>query len=219
VHHDEPAAGVWVCPDARRDEDVDWLVYYRVVEQEEELVIAEVRVVPAPSSEKEMRWLGFGFRRPAQRPRVYAEPAIPVGGLTVRRLRAALHKDEAIAMARSEGAVDKVVRDRSPSSRFPRLFTDDALKTPRRVGRRGHPDRFYAELAARYVAAMETGSKAPVAAVAKKLGHGYTPEYVRDALHRARTRGLLTRPPQGRAGGRLTDKGREALTATREGNS
>jgi hypothetical protein len=92
------------------------------------------------------------------------------------------------------------------------MFSAKSIKAPRRVGRRGRPDSYYAKLAAEYVAAIESGSPRPVAAVAKKLGRGYTVEYVRDALYRARSRGLLTGPPRGRVGGRLTDKGRAALT-------
>jgi hypothetical protein len=99
------------------------------------------------------------------------------------------------------------------------LFSEQALEAPRRVGRRGRPDLYYARLAAAYVSAVESGNPRPVAAVAEQLGDGYSSAYVRDALHRARERGLLIRPPRGRAGGRLTNKALAMLDENKEKKS
>jgi hypothetical protein len=80
----------------------------------------------------------------------------------------------------------------------------DALKEPRRPGRRGRDDAFFAAFAAEYVARVAEGSSRPVAELAKR--RHLSPERVRDVLHQARTRELLTRPASGKAGGHLTEK-------------
>src|SRR5215218_7362676 len=43
------------------------------------------------------------------------------------------------------------------------LFSEAAILTPRKFGRRPRPDHFYAELAAEYLAAVKSGSRRPVA--------------------------------------------------------
>jgi hypothetical protein len=80
-----------------------------------------------------------------------------------------------------------------------------------RQGKR-RPDSFYAWIASLYLEAVAAGSPSAVRDTATRLGPGYEPGFVRDALTRARKRKLLTRPdtPK-RAGGELTQLGREAL--------
>ena len=80
-----------------------------------------------------------------------------------------------------------------------------------RPGRSGRPDIFYARLAAEYIELLRTGST-PTKDLAEK--HHYSPASMRDYLNKARSRGLLTRPQRGRAGGELTDKARRLLNAT-----
>lgn len=77
-----------------------------------------------------------------------------------------------------------------------------------RPGRRGRADIFYARIAADYVELLATSST-PTKDLAKK--HHYGESQMRDFLNKARTRGLLTRPERGRAGGQLTQKGRDLL--------
>lgn len=80
----------------------------------------------------------------------------------------------------------------------------------KRRGRPGRPDIFYARLAASYVEALMAGSRSPTADVAKNFL--YSPEHVRDAIHTARERGLLSRPPgKGRPGGQLTERAKAML--------
>jgi hypothetical protein len=72
-----------------------------------------------------------------------------------------------------------------------------------RTGRPGRPNLWYAQLAAEYVNALAHGSRSPTAEIAKRRYHDVS--HIRDALHEARERGLLTRPPaRGRPGGQLT---------------
>lgn len=78
-----------------------------------------------------------------------------------------------------------------------------------RPGRAGRSDAYYALWAARYV--EKTGSPRPVAELAEE--HGLKPAQIRDLVHTARVRKLLTKTGRGRSGGYLTAKGRAALTA------
>ena len=78
-----------------------------------------------------------------------------------------------------------------------------------RAGRKGRSDIFYARLARDYVKAIERGSKRPVEKIAK--ARNLPKERVRDMLHAARKRGLLTRGFRGHSVGELTEKGRKLL--------
>jgi hypothetical protein len=86
-----------------------------------------------------------------------------------------------------------------------------------RPGQRGRPDLEYAQLADAYLALLnqaETTAK-PTKALAEQL---YLSESrVANLLSEARRRELLTKPPPGRAGGRLTATA-ERLLAQREGD-
>jgi hypothetical protein len=79
----------------------------------------------------------------------------------------------------------------------------------RRPGRRGRPDVFYARLAAEYVDLL-SASSTPTKDLAER--HNYSATSVRDFLNQARTRGLLTRSQQGRAGGELTEAALKLLS-------
>jgi hypothetical protein len=79
----------------------------------------------------------------------------------------------------------------------------------RRPGRRGRPNLFYAEVAARYVYLLSKGSK-PTKRLAEEMC--ISSSAARDLLNEARQRGLITRPPvKGRPGGGLTDMAEELL--------
>jgi hypothetical protein len=75
----------------------------------------------------------------------------------------------------------------------------------RRPGRRGHDDRYYAQLAMAYEAWQTTPEKLEVRARQVHL----TVSGLRAALHTARTKGFLTKAPPGRAGGMATDRAKE----------
>jgi hypothetical protein len=89
------------------------------------------------------------------------------------------------------------------------VFEEMRHAEPAHPGRKGRPDAYLAIIAAVYTSALSKKSANPVKETADDLD--LSPEYVRDALHRARVRELLTRAPKGRAGGTLTEKGRHAL--------
>jgi hypothetical protein len=183
----------------------DWRFDYRFIEQDSEIVVSELRIAPAPRGGTEEQWHSRTRERPKRRKgSSYEEPDVPADGLTARTVRNGLSFMLALDGARFRGQFD--LRQSGVPRREGSFFTDEALNAPQRVGRRGRPDRHYAALAKAYVDAVESGAAAPVDAVARRVGKNWSHDRVRDALHRARQRGLLTKPPRGRAGGQLTDK-------------
>lgn len=87
----------------------------------------------------------------------------------------------------------------------------DVTQLAERRGKR-QPDYFYAAIAALYVDAHTAGSRRPVADVADQLPPPYKTPFVRDALSKARERGLLERSAgQRHAGGQLTAAGMQVL--------
>ena len=101
-----------------------------------------------------------------------------------------------------------------------RGFEIAALEAPRRPGRKGHDDRFLAQVASVYVGALAAGSRRPIADAAERLrevGQHYSNARVRDLVFMARERGFLTGPPgPGRAGGELTPKAKAILAEAKE---
>ena len=189
--------------------DEDWLSYVRFAAVDGRPVIAELRVLPtaAQFGEAGDPWLAPTLDRTE-----WPEP--PDEGLTSRALRR-VHLGEAVDRAHKE-IQKRLERDRERERRrlMPK-FTAEAVSAPRQPGRRGRDDRFYATVAAIYVEALERDPRRPVVLAAQILSKRrrgtYKPAYVRDLLHVARQRGLLTKPPKGRAGGQLTDKAQAAL--------
>ena len=84
----------------------------------------------------------------------------------------------------------------------------DAYAMSRRPGPRGRDDLHYARWAALYVAALAR-STTPVAKLAGQ--HNISTSRIRNILHAARRRGLLTEAPPGRPGGELTERARQLL--------
>jgi hypothetical protein len=210
-HRDGP---VWIVLPV----DDDWDSYVRCEAEDGHPVIAELRVlprldtpgVPAHRDRDADRWVQVTL---GQAP----ESAVPSGGLTARALRR-VHLGRAIELAYGQ-LEEWLERDQRYGRPLPSKFTREAVSVPRRPGRKGRDDRFYAVVAAAYVDALKMGSRQPVRAAARTLsqrsGGTYEPAYVRDLLHGARQRGLLTRPPKVRAGGELTEKALEALSEER----
>lgn len=142
------------------------------------------------------------------------DPDLPLslapGGISARLLRR-LRPAEAQRFARSELAERARPEDPLADAVALHGYGELALQADRRPGRRGRPDRFYAEIAAEYAKALDARSPHPVKDVAERMN--YSRARIRDLLVEARRRGLLTETERGRAAGQLTDKGREALQA------
>jgi hypothetical protein len=100
---------------------------------------------------------------------------------------------------------------------FPFLVGGEPPKSWARADRpakatRGRPalrEEDLLRVVAAYVKALEGRSRHPVQDAAKRLGK--TPDRLRDLLHKARVRGLLTFPLQGRASGQLTPRAKALL--------
>lgn len=71
------------------------------------------------------------------------------------------------------------------------------------------PDEFYAALAFKYEELVKRGLDNPTAALSEELG--VDRPTISSRLVEARARELLTKPTQGKFGGRLTAKGKKAL--------
>ena len=97
-----------------------------------------------------------------------------------------------------------------PFPQFPRA----ALATPQRWSPSAWPDERDARIAAAYVARVEAGSRHAGADVASASRGTLSAAQVRDAIHTARGRGLLTpTTKQGRPGGQLTPRAEALLRA------
>ena len=104
------------------------------------------------------------------------------------------------------------IYEKGPTSPFAEFLAPRA--PPRAQRASGWPDRFYAELAAAYVGRLEAGSRRPIADLARR--RKLSAEQIRDAIHTARERGLLTPASvQGRPGGQLTPTAKQLLRRKR----
>jgi hypothetical protein len=229
--------------------DRRWWAACRLVPQEDQLEVAELRILPRPRDKLEKEWaietlkssqqpkekrpyLAFEGKklRPAVEPPT-REPRVPRGGLTVRKIRdfrigrvdEILSEDLTGEVAEYLESVLEHMDRRQPFHPEPERVAENmaalsglraAIQTGQ-PGRRGRPDHFYAEVADVYVALARPGEPRPTVATARalseRLGQTFTPTQVRDLLNEARNRKLLTRPPKGKSGGRLTKQGERAL--------
>ncbi len=107
--------------------------------------------------------------------------------------------------------------EHNPDSRMFNVqkFDPAIVAAPRPPGRQGYRDTFYASIAAAYVDALKREAPARFEGIAatfnRAWGSTYRTPYFRDLIAEARQRELLTRPPKGRPGGELTEKGQKAL--------
>jgi len=184
-----------------------WTAVYRLIPRDGRPIVTELRVLP--SDEKVL--VGAPVHTTAN-----GEPLggheIPGDGLT-----AAVLKNE-IVMGRHIYELLPAWLRKNRHSHFSTFFASllgslgfDLERKPRRGrrGPKGWPEEEYAQLAADYVRACESGSRSPVVDVAK--ARGMKDSALRAALSRARERGLLTRQTGGRAGGQLTPRAKALL--------
>jgi hypothetical protein len=105
-----------------------------------------------------------------------------------------------------------------PAGRESALTTSLALHSKpaghKRPGRRGHPPDHYARLAVEYEAWQRTGERLAVLAKQKHMSESA----LRAALNAARSKGLLTKAPPGRAGGSATAKAKAVLRTAGAGD-
>lgn len=191
----------------------EWSVAYFMTLREGELVLGEVRIYPeSPPRADDLKVDAItapGWEAHEQlSPLLWSTRGddVPFGGLTARILR------QIRLQTGFPGGVFAQLDEQLGLTRQPYRVAADK-KAPPRPGRRGRADEFYLPFIQAYLAAVTKRSSRPVQDAASRLG--YPPSYVRDLLNDARERDLLTRPPPGRAGGRLTPKGEELLKSTK----
>jgi len=176
-----------------------WRAAYRLHLQGGIAVVSELRVFPNEHT---------GDRRPADHPPgvwsaefLGADAQVPRGGLTSRLLRRVKIRAHLPAVSEILGRVQQ--------------YTGHAVVTDvpsiRRWGRVGPADERLAAVASEYVKLIGRGSTQPVSAIAKATRTPVGRVY--QWLYRARQRGLLTRPPRGIPGGRLTARGERLADA------
>jgi hypothetical protein len=201
-----------VVPDAWFEVPLDdaWIAAYRLVQVDDEIVTAEVRVFPYE------RGRDNGGEWSAER--LGARAPVPRGGLPARTLRNVKIDTHLRAAADQLGALRKKLGMETTAMILSnRGFAGD-VEHPRR-GRPGPEptsDLFYARLAAEYVRLVKgKGSRRPVRELYEwlRVQHlHYNESSVTGLLDKARNRGLLTRPPKrGTPGGDLTPYARELL--------
>jgi hypothetical protein len=184
----------------------EWVAASRVISQDGQLAIAELRIFPA-EKQRRMRADDPGTWSAE---RLGGAAKAPPGGLrasVLPRVPLTTHYRFAQEFATELDAMDLIAGLRTPERVKPKE------SRPRR-GRKGRPDLFYAEIAQAYVRAVEAGSRSPVLDVARR--RRLPPPRMRDAVFEARERGLLARQAPGRGVGYLTQKAVALLAAKKK---
>ncbi len=194
--------------------DSTWVTAIRLIPQDGEPVVAEVRVFPNEGSKKKKKKKKLG-QWSAERVNEL-KLKVPLGGLTARKLREV-----------KLGDASKVVTELIDG--WKRLYGSEIAPLAKRIGwtdiateltkpdqaREPRSDHWYASIAALQLDAIAAGSKHPNPDVADFLSAKWeepvTARRVRDLMNEARKRGLAVGPGQGRTGGALTAKGQRAL--------
>lgn len=186
-----------------------WTACYRLRARDGRPFVTELRVVPTPPDEV------VNLRKDGE-PQGHHEP--PGDGLT-----AGILKDEVVIGRHVYELLPEALRMASRKGQlggemFGEMvgalgFDADAKPIRGRRGPKGWPDEDYVSLAVDYIARCKSGSRSPVADLAE--GRGTSVEAMRQALYRARKRGLLTKQKKGRAGGQLTTTAKKLLRKAR----
>jgi hypothetical protein len=201
-----------------------WAVEAVVMQADTGPCIADLRVYPLQPLESDPNgtWFRYGSRvytgseRPAPGQKWSEVPSdIPGAGVPATLLRS-LNTGKLIQLAQREATAEDA-RLTEASRRFQhqpdfsqylerRAQSNRRFRgRPKRPGRAGNGIDHYLMWAVWYDAKVAAGVRHVNKELAKE--HGRTPQYVRDTTTDARRRyGLLTKPGQGRAGGRLTEK-------------
>jgi hypothetical protein len=187
-----------------------WVAAYRVQVRDRLPVITEVRVIPDQHRDSGMHG-DWG----------HDVDSVPVEGLPGSALRLLRVSDAIGLFEELEESWEQAFGAEMTERIFRRHGLRSAEPVGRRPGRAGRPDAFYARWAEAYVDRLAKGSRSPIKDLAadppfQMEGFASSTDQqaratIRAILQEARRRGLLTRPPRGRAGGRLTPKGIEVL--------
>lgn len=209
--------GVWAIVALDSDAVEQWQLLVRVVDQGGRAAIAELHVIPGAHPDATDDWVEFTTHPGAMT--LLADTTrhrIPVGGINPGLLRSIGLSSLLARVSRGLHLIDEDTGGKVFDGELlgPHGLTDAALRAPGSpANRKRRSDHDLVIVAAAYLDAIHTGSRHPRKDAAQTLGRGWTPTRVRDHLHAARTRGLLTNPPEGYAGGYLTEKARTILAS------
>lgn len=200
----------------------DWRAAFRLVPSDGHPVVGEIRIFPADewSDRRPGRWRAhaLGMNAQALSRTIFPKPdrrKLPKGvrlpeigqGVPSQLLRQVPFRAIQQCAAKVNELLDP---ERDASARIEMIMSGFSLKPSAERRADAWADRRYAELAAAYVQRVEAGSRSPVADVARSFK--MKDSQARDAIHTARTRGLLTRSgKRGLAGGRLTSDAQALL--------
>ncbi len=188
----------------------EWTLALRLAAQAGGAVVTEIRVFPTetwrgrPAGEWSGVWLG-------------RKASVPRGGATLRLLRKVKIGHY---VKRELTAFLRWVRATAPGAALgyePDTWLGGPVRTPPRRGGRAQrrartEDEYLALVAELYVKAMATDRRRVGELVGIQIKRA--PRDVAGLVSEARKRGLLTATTQGRAGGRLTSKGRRLRSTT-----
>lgn len=181
-----------------------------------EPVIAELRIFPLERTKGRPpgRWSGEVLGIAAN---------IPEGGISadvVRNVSVGVHRQVGREFSRwlkeaplSRTALERALATVKKVETFKAHVVVESPPEPKRGRPPIRSEKFYAKLAREYAERVAEGSPRPTADVARRRKLP-TPK-VRDMLHEARRRGLLSPTGQGRPGGELTAKALDILKAWR----
>ncbi len=176
-----------------------WIAAYRLISQEGQPVVGEVRVFPNENAPRRAgRWSAE---------RLGSQAPVPFGGVPARILRQ-LRVREHLSLLHDIAEAHQQFQ----SFRI-NLLDHGFERVAREAGRRGRSDRFYAEIASAYVQLVS--ERNPIQQLREQLEHEqglhFAEATIRDFVNQARSRDLLTRSPKGRPGGELTPKALDLL--------
>jgi hypothetical protein len=182
-------SGVWVDDTITDARGRRWTLHAWVVVRRGRPVVGELRIFPAGMNPPALgdAWTGEARDVPPHGLESRLLHRVPVGSYGYR-------------------VVDTIRRTTHPLLRDFRQWMlpgSQALASRPRPRRNvGRDDRFYSELAAAYVARLAEGSPSPVKDIAAARP-GETTAHIRDMLHEARVRGLLSKGQAGKRDGLL----------------
>ena len=196
--------GTWVEERFRDARGRTWLMAARVWVHKGRLLIGECRVFPGerepggavgsfgPAREAAGHWSGDPDR-------------IPRGGLESQTLRSVPLGSVRPFVLSKLRPLERVLPEEEALRRMFRNYmlrgADVLAARPRPRRNTGRDDRYFAVLADEYVRLIETGERRPTTKLAANRSE--SPAKIRDRLHEARERGLLSPGEPGRRGGSL----------------
>jgi hypothetical protein len=180
----------------------DWCVGLRIDMREGEMAVGEVRIFPTRQLRDQalQRMSDAAFR--AEGGATAALPAsVPAGGLDAMSLKS-LPFGRLIRQALAD--VSKFAHVAEELDLAPEGWGNQVENALPRPGPRGHPQRFFAEVAGEYLELIRQGDSRPNETLARR--HTVAPSTGQGWIKTARREGLLTSAGRGRPGGRLTAK-------------